>query len=230
VVVALVVAYGGASRAQGAPSDKPDHPFKLATFETGGKVRVGMVLGTRVLDIGDAFQHVEQRFKLPRVGFPGEMRALIEQYDRLAPRLYQIANYFKTNTTDGLPFAFDAAKVSFKAPIKYPWNLLAAAANYKAHAEGMGDFTYRTKAEVADQAYYALKGGLTAEFYRLDNRRQFTILLRYREDQRRDLGDLEQVRIVGKKGEVVPLTSVVPKDRSTVIGTGLVRGVSGREA
>jgi HAE1 family hydrophobic/amphiphilic exporter-1 len=62
--------------------------------------------------------------------------------------------------------------------------------------------------EVADQAYYALKGGLTSEFYRLDNRRQLTILLRYREDQRRDLGDLEQVRIVGKKGEVVPLTSV----------------------
>ena len=29
-------------------------------------------------------------------------------------------------------------KVSFKAPIKYPWNLMAASANYKAHAEGMG--------------------------------------------------------------------------------------------
>jgi 2-keto-4-pentenoate hydratase/2-oxohepta-3-ene-1,7-dioic acid hydratase in catechol pathway len=67
------------------------------------------------------------------------MRALIEQYERLAPRLYQIANYFKTNSTDGLPFAFDVAKVSFKAPIKYPYNVLAAAANYKAHAEGMGN-------------------------------------------------------------------------------------------
>ena len=63
-------------------------------------------------------------------------------------------------------------------------------------------------ADVTDQAYYALKGGLTNEFYRLDNKRQFTILLRYRDDQRRDRGDLEQVKIVGKKGEVVPLTSV----------------------
>jgi hydrophobic/amphiphilic exporter-1 (mainly G- bacteria), HAE1 family len=62
--------------------------------------------------------------------------------------------------------------------------------------------------EVAEQAYYALKGGLTAEFYRLDNKRQFTILLRYREDQRRDRTDLEQVRIVGKNGEVVPLAAV----------------------
>ena len=65
-----------------------------------------------------------------------------------------------------------------------------------------------TVGEVADQAYYALKGGLTNEFYRLDNKRQFTILVRYRGDQRRDRADLEQVKIVGKKGEVVPLSSV----------------------
>jgi HAE1 family hydrophobic/amphiphilic exporter-1 len=65
-----------------------------------------------------------------------------------------------------------------------------------------------TVGDVADQAYYALKGGLTNEFFRLDNKRQFTILLRYRSDQRRDRGDLEQVKIVGKKGEVVPLNSV----------------------
>jgi len=65
-----------------------------------------------------------------------------------------------------------------------------------------------TVGEVADQAYYALKGGLTNESYRLDNRRQFTILVRYRGDQRRDRADLEQVKIVGKKGDVVPLSSV----------------------
>jgi HAE1 family hydrophobic/amphiphilic exporter-1 len=65
-----------------------------------------------------------------------------------------------------------------------------------------------TVSDVADQAYYALKGGFTNEYYRLDNKRQFTILLRYRDDQRRDRGDLEQVKIVGRKGEVVPLSSV----------------------
>jgi 2-keto-4-pentenoate hydratase/2-oxohepta-3-ene-1,7-dioic acid hydratase in catechol pathway len=65
------------------------------------------------------------------------MRALIEEYARVSPRLYQIANYFRTNPTANLPFAFDTDKVAFKAPIKYPWNLLAAAANYKLHAEGM---------------------------------------------------------------------------------------------
>jgi HAE1 family hydrophobic/amphiphilic exporter-1 len=65
-----------------------------------------------------------------------------------------------------------------------------------------------TVGDVADQAYYALKGGLTNEFYRLDNKRQFTILIRYQGDQRRDQADLEQVKIVGKKGEVVPLGAV----------------------
>ncbi|MBI4536665.1 MAG: efflux RND transporter permease subunit [candidate division NC10 bacterium] len=62
--------------------------------------------------------------------------------------------------------------------------------------------------EVANQAYYALKGGLTTEFYRVDNKRLFTILLRYREDQRKDRLDLEQVKIVGKRGEVAPLSSL----------------------
>ena len=62
--------------------------------------------------------------------------------------------------------------------------------------------------DVADQTYYALKGGLTAEFYRLDNKRQFTILVRYRGEQRRDRADVEQLKIVGKKGEVVPLSSL----------------------
>jgi HAE1 family hydrophobic/amphiphilic exporter-1 len=61
---------------------------------------------------------------------------------------------------------------------------------------------------VTDQAYYALKGGVTNEFYRVDNQRQFTILVRYRDEQRRDRSDLEQVKIVGRKGEVVTLGSV----------------------
>ena len=65
-----------------------------------------------------------------------------------------------------------------------------------------------TVEEVANQAYYALKGGLTTEYYRVDNKRLFTILLRYRDDQRKDRQDLEQVKIVGKQGQVVPLASL----------------------
>ena len=134
---ALAAAIARAPSAQVSLSERPDNPFKLATFETAAKVRLGMVLGTRVLDIDAANQHVSKQAKLTPLAMPNEMRALIEQYATVSPRLYQIANYFKTNSTAGLPFAFDFDKVVVKAPISYPWNLLAAAANYKAHAEGM---------------------------------------------------------------------------------------------
>ncbi len=55
----LVVSLGGLTAAQSvsavsavsAVSDRPDTPFKLSTFEAEGTVRVGVVLGERVLDI-----------------------------------------------------------------------------------------------------------------------------------------------------------------------------------
>jgi len=138
VAAAVLVTFVVTPAAQTAISDKADTPYKLATFETAGRTRVGLVLGTRVLDIAGANQHLVQKAGVKAVAIPREMRAIIEQYATVSPRLYQIANYFKANPTAGLPFAFDVEKVSFKAPIKYPWNILAIAANYKAHAEGMG--------------------------------------------------------------------------------------------
>jgi 2-keto-4-pentenoate hydratase/2-oxohepta-3-ene-1,7-dioic acid hydratase in catechol pathway len=117
-------------------SDKPDTPFKLATFEAAGKTRVGLVLGNRVLDIAGASAELTQRAGVAAVRIPAEMRALIEQYPSVSPRLYQLANYFK-EAKDAAPFAFDVERVAIKAPIKYPYNLLAAAANYKLHAGEM---------------------------------------------------------------------------------------------
>ncbi|HQZ38420.1 MAG TPA: fumarylacetoacetate hydrolase family protein [Vicinamibacterales bacterium] len=121
-----------------AISDRPDTPFKLATFEAAGQTRLGLVLGARVLDIAGANQHLTTTARLAPLAIPTEMKALIEQYATVSPRLYQIANYFGANAPTNQPFAFDEAAVTFKAPIKYPWNLMAASANYKAHAEGMG--------------------------------------------------------------------------------------------
>ena len=120
-----------------AVSSKPETPFKLATFEAAGKTRVGLVLGARVFDIAGANAEVAKKSGLPVVAMPADMRELIETYSRVSPRLYRIANYFKNAKSDGLPFAFDVDKVSIKAPIKYPYNLLAAAANYRSHANEM---------------------------------------------------------------------------------------------
>ena len=120
-------------------SDQPVTAFKLATFEAEGKLQIGLVFGRRIVDITRANAFLMQKARVPFMTLPNEMRALIEQYETASKRLYQIANYLKDDRgTVGLPFAYDFDKVSIKAPIKYPWNLLNLAANYKAHAEGMG--------------------------------------------------------------------------------------------
>src|ERR1700712_3482839 len=77
-------------------STRPDTPFKLATFEATGKTRVGLVLGTRMLDIEGANAAIVQAIDL-RGGpaMPRDMRTLLETYDTIAPSLYRIANYFK---------------------------------------------------------------------------------------------------------------------------------------
>jgi len=135
-VIVLLAFWSGLASAQ--VSDRPDAPFKLATFEAGGKTRLGMLVsGTeRLLDIAEANSRLEREQRLAAVAIPADMRGLIEEYSRVSPRLYQIANFFKSaRLEDG--FSFPADRASIKAPIKYPWNLLAAAANYKTHAQEM---------------------------------------------------------------------------------------------
>ncbi len=127
-----------AAEAQSAPKTTPDTPFTLMTFEAARRTRVGLVLGGRVFDIDGASRDLEARRGLAAMTMPGDMKALIEQYAALSPRLYQIANHFVTVSATAQPFAFDVKAVKVLAPIKYPWNLMAASANYKAHAEGMG--------------------------------------------------------------------------------------------
>jgi len=136
-VLILSVASVSLSAQRATVSATPDTPFKLATFEAAGKTRVGLVLGTRVFDIAGANAALTKAAALSVVQIPVEMRGLIEDYARVSPRLYQIANYFKDAKTDTSTFAFDLAKVSIKAPIKYPYNILAIAANYKLHAGEM---------------------------------------------------------------------------------------------
>lgn len=62
--------------------------------------------------------------------------------------------------------------------------------------------------EISRQAYYALRGGLTNEFYRLPNLRQGTVLVRYEPTDRASEGDLEGLYIGAPDGRQVPLKSV----------------------
>ena len=118
------------------PNDTPDTPFKLSTFEADGTVRLGMVVGDTMLDIRAANAALASAENINTVRIPRDMRTLIERYDRIKSRLYQIANYYNENAK-GRSFAFDYDKVTLKAPIKYPYNLMAAAANYQDHSMEM---------------------------------------------------------------------------------------------
>ena len=121
--------------ASAAVSDKPETPFKLATFEIQGKPHVGMLLGDRVLDVAAANAYVTKQAGLPAAPLSAEMRELIEQRPA---RLNQIANFLHDKKLDSLPFAYSLDKVHIAAPIKYPYNLLNMAANYWTHAREMG--------------------------------------------------------------------------------------------
>src|SRR5262245_52010190 len=124
-----------------AVSNRPDTPFKLSTVQVQGRTRLAMTSGNRLVDIAAANTYVAKEAGLPGVTIPGDMLSLIEQYGSVAPRLYEIANYLKSSKVETLPFAYDTAAVTFKPPIMYPWNFLNIAANYRAHAAGMGGAT-----------------------------------------------------------------------------------------
>lgn len=65
-----------------------------------------------------------------------------------------------------------------------------------------------TITQVADQAYYALRGGLTSEFWRLPNLRQNTILVRYAQQDRSDADSLLRTYITAADGRQVPLNAL----------------------
>ena len=77
-----------------------------------------------------------------------------------------------------------------------------------------------TPQAVQQQAYYALHGGLTTEYFNPANLRHDTILVRYAQDQRSRTGDIADVQIVGSNGQVVPLSAVAHVERS--VGPSLI--------
>lgn len=73
----------------------------------------------------------------------------------------------------------------------------------KAAANGL------TPSKIAEQAYYALRGGYTSEFYRQPNERPMTIQVRYQEDQRMDPSALKGMFIAAPNGAQIPLSELV---------------------
>ena len=69
--------------------------------------------------------------------------------------------------------------------------------------------------DVSAQAYYALHGGFTNEFFRLPNIRQNVILVRYDEKDRRSAADLAHTYVTASGGRQVPLDAVATVERKS---------------
>ncbi len=83
---------------------------------------------------------------------------------------------------------------------------------------------------IAQQTYYATRGGLTSEFYRLPNLRQNTILVRYEEKDRQTVRDLANMYLTTPDGRQIPLKSVAAitlRRAPTVIEHDMLRRVIG---
>ncbi len=83
-----------------------------------------------------------------------------------------------------------------------------------------------TPQQISEQAYYAMNGALTNEFYRLPNIRQRTIQLRYDQPQRKNPQDLLLMTITTPDGKQVPLKTLASlkyRDAPTLINHDQMR-------
>lgn len=83
-----------------------------------------------------------------------------------------------------------------------------------------------TPQQVSEQAYYAINGALTNEFYRLPNIRQRTIQIRYDERQRKNPQDLLLMTMTTPDGKQVPLKTIARleyRDAPTLINHDQMR-------
>jgi 2-keto-4-pentenoate hydratase/2-oxohepta-3-ene-1,7-dioic acid hydratase in catechol pathway len=132
---AFALALGLALAAATAGHAQKVTPFKLGTFERGGRTFLGLVLDdARVLDIAKANAAFQTGHpKAGRIAMPSEMNALIERYDNgVGDRLRAIAN------AAGKGAAYEYAVGGLKIlPPTRPAVILNAGANYPEHAAGI---------------------------------------------------------------------------------------------
>ena len=113
-------------------------PFKLGTFEQGGRSFVGVVLKDAiVIDLAQASAAVKT--PASKVAAPADMKDLIARYEAgVRARIGEvIAN---TKPLDGAgrpPYVHDLKSLKTLPPIMYPTTMLNVAVNYRAHAAEM---------------------------------------------------------------------------------------------
>jgi len=114
----------------------------------------------------------------------------LSQLDRLGKQVLRVANR--------MPEMFQAGRTWSMGVPDYRIRVNLA----KAQAVGL------SPTQIGEQGYYAMHGGLTNEFYRLDNLKQNTIQVRYEQVQRSNVQDLEEMNVSTPDGKQIPLKAV----------------------
>lgn len=115
-------------------------PFKVGTFELGGRPAVGLVLRDEyIVDIAAANAALEPQAGLASMPMPGDMLELIERYESgLKERLYAIANEVVARgglTGASRPdYVHAVGSTRTLPPIMYPSKIMNAAVNFYTHA------------------------------------------------------------------------------------------------
>ncbi len=138
VVAAVLLRCGGGGA--GRPvADTPDTPYQLATYrasDTGdGAPRPAIVVGGGILDLAAANALFASETGAAPFRLAADLIGVIAQGDPAVRRLNQLANHFAERAA-GMRFRVEPHRLG--APLQYPAHVIAAAANYRAHAVEMG--------------------------------------------------------------------------------------------
>lgn len=128
-----------------------------------------------------------------------------ELLDRMGKEVLRIAQEESLNPRTGKP---DIAQPFLNWELSRPTYTVVVDQD-KAALHGLAP------ASLAQQAYYALRGGFTKEYFRLGTHRPTTVQVRFDEEQRDSVADLEGMFVTGMGGSQIPLLELVHLEQRT---------------
>ena len=137
-------------------------PFKLGTFDNGGRSFVGIVLRESVvIDFAAAHQAIPVSGKA--VAAPVDMKDLIVRYESgVRSRIAEIIRDVEQAGAMKAPYVHDLAAVKVLPPIMYPTTMLNVAVNYAAHDREMAQLREQVPGMGAATSGSALPGTRSA--------------------------------------------------------------------
>jgi 2-keto-4-pentenoate hydratase/2-oxohepta-3-ene-1,7-dioic acid hydratase in catechol pathway len=118
--------------------------YRLATFENRGYPHVGVEIEGRMLELGQAYEHLKRATghrDLFKARHDHTMLDVMEEWDVFLPIFDRLVEYFAPKLRDKaatFPFLYAHEEIKFLPPIVHPNKVLNAAANYYDHALEMG--------------------------------------------------------------------------------------------